>query len=73
MHISQEVSKMVWYSHFFNNFLHFSVIHTVKDFGLINEKEIDVFLEFSLIFYDPNDAGNWISVSSAFSQSTLNM
>ena len=60
---------MVWYSQLFKNFLQFAVIHTVK--GI--ETEVDVFLEFSCFFYDPADAGNLISGSSAFSKSTLNM
>ena len=37
---------MVWYSHLFKNFPQFIVIHTVKDFSLFNEVEVDVFLEF---------------------------
>ena len=40
---------MVWYSHLFQNFPQFIVIHTVKGFGIVNKAEIDVFLElFSL-------------------------
>ena len=49
----------------------FAVIHTVKDFGIVNEE--DVFLEFSCFFYDPTDVGNLISGSSAFSKSNLNI
>ena len=49
----------------------FAVIHTVKDFGIVNEE--DVFLEFSCFFYDPTDVGNLISGSSAFSKSSLNI
>ena len=45
------------------------MIYTVKDFGIVNEAE--VFLEFSCFFYDPKDAGNLISGSSAFSKSSL--
>ena len=47
------------------------MIHTVKDFSLVNEAEVDVFLEFSCFFYDPMDVGNMISGSSAFSNSSL--
>ena len=61
---------MVWYSHFLKNFLQFVVIHTVKGFSIINEA--DVFLEFPC-FYDPEDVGNLISGSSAFSKSSLNI
>ena len=42
------------------------MIHTVKDFGIVNKAEIDVFLELSCFFHDPSDAGNLISGSSAF-------
>ena len=47
--ISQESGKVVWYSHLFQNFLHFVVIHTVKGFGTVN-KAVDVFLELSCFF-----------------------
>ena len=57
---------MVWYSHLFQNFPQFIVIHTVKGFGIVNKAEIDVFLELSCFFYDPADVGNLISGSSAF-------
>ena len=62
---------MVWYFHFFKKFPQFVVFHTVK--GLVNEAEVDVFLEFSWFFYDPADVGNLISSSSAFSKSNLNI
>ena len=39
----------------------------------VNKAEIDVFLELSCFFHDPVDVGNWISVSSAFSTSSLNI
>ena len=64
---------MVWYSHLFKNFPHFVVIHTVKGFSIVNESEVDVFLEFSCFFYDPMDVDNLISGSSAFSKSILDM
>ena len=64
---------MVWYSHFFNNFPQFVVIHTVKGFGVVNKLEIDVFLELSCFFDDPVDFGNLISGSSAFSKSSMNI
>ena len=47
------------------------VIYIVKGFSLVNETEVDVFLEFSSFFYDPMDVGNLISGSSAFSRSSL--
>ena len=49
------------------------MIHTVKGFSVVNEAEVDVFLELSCFFYDPVDAGNLISGSSAFSKSSLNI
>ena len=63
---------MVWYSHLLKNFPQFLVIHTVKGFSVVNEAEVDVFLEFSCFFYDPVDAGSLISGSSAFSKYSLN-
>ena len=51
---------MVWYSHLFQNFPQFIVIHTVKGFGTVKEAEIDVFLELSCFFDDPVDVGNLI-------------
>ena len=64
---------MVWYSHLFQNFPQFIVIHTVKGFGIVNEAEIDVSLELSCFFDDPEDVGNLISGSSAFSKTSLNI
>ena len=64
---------MVWYSHLFKNFPQFVVIHTVKGFSIVNEAEVDVFLEFSCFFYDPADVGDLISGSSAFSKPSLNI
>ena len=71
--ISQEASKAVHYSHLFKNFPQFVVIHTVKGFGIVNNAEVDVFLELSCFFYDPMDVGNLISDPSAFSKSSLNI
>ena len=71
--ISQEAGKVVWYFHLFKNFPQFVMIHTVKGFGMVNEAEVDVFLELSCFFCDPTDAGNLISGSSAFSKSSLNI
>ena len=59
---------MVCYSHFFN-FPVFCDPH--KGFSIVNEAEVDVFLEFPCFFYDPTDVGNLISGSSAFSKSSL--
>ena len=71
--ISQEPGEVVWYSHLFQNFLKFVVIHTVKGFGIVNKAEIDVFLELSCFFDDAVDVGNLISGSSVFSKSSLNI
>ena len=70
--ISQEAGQVVWYAHLLKNFPQFIVIHTVKGFAIVNNAEIDVFLEFSCFFDDPSDVGNLISGSSAFSKTTLN-
>ena len=64
---------MVWYSHLFKNFPQFVVIHTVKGFRVVNETEINVFMELSYFFNDPADVGNLISGSSAFSKTSLNL
>ena len=64
---------MVWYSHLFQNFPQFILIHTVKGFGIINKGEVYVFLELSCFFHDPADVGNLISGSSAFSKTSLNI
>ena len=64
---------MVWYSHLFQNFPEFIVIHTVKGFGIVNKAEIDVFLELSCFFNDPVDVGNLVSGFSAFSKTSLNI
>ena len=61
---------MMGYSHVLKNFPEFVVIYTVKGFSVVNETEVDVFLEFSSFFYDPVDVGNLISGSSAFSKSS---
>ena len=62
---------MVWYSHLFQNFPQFIVIHPIRGFGIVNKAEIDVFLELSCFFDDPAHVGNLISDSSAFSKKQL--
>ena len=64
---------MVWYSHLLKNFSQFVVIHTVKGFGIASKAEVNVFLELSCFFDDPTDVGNFISGSSAFSKTSLNI
>ena len=71
--ISQEAGQVVWYSHLFQNFPQFVVIHTVKGFGKVNKAKVDVFLELSCFSNDPTDVGNLISGSSAFSKFRLNI
>ena len=56
-----------------SDFPQFIVIHTVKGFGIVNKAEIDIFLELSCFFNDPEDVGNLISGSSAFSKTSLNI
>ena len=58
---------MICYSHLFKSFPQFVMIHTVKGFSIVNEAEVDVFLELPHILYDPINVGNLISDSSAFS------
>ena len=64
---------MVWYSHLFQNFPQFIVIHTIKGFGIVNKAEIDVFVELYFFFDVPENVGNLISGSSAFSKTSLNI
>ena len=71
--VSQEAGKVVWYSHLLKNFPQFTVICIVKGVGIVNKAEIDVFLELSCFFHDPEDAGNLISGYFAFSKTILNI
>ena len=71
--LPQEAGQVVWYSHLFQNFPQFVVIHTVKGFGMINKAEVDVSLELSRFFDNPADVGNLMSGSSAFSKTSLNL
>ena len=71
--LHQKAGQVVWYSHLFQNFPQFVVIHSVKGFGVVNKAEIDVFLELSCFFYDPADVGNLTPGFSAFSKSSLNI
>ena len=67
--VSQEAGKFVWYSYLFKNSLICCDPH--KGFSVVNETEVDVFLEFSCFFYDPTDVDSFISGSSTFSKSSL--
>ena len=62
---------MVWYSHLFKNSPQVVVIHTVKDFSIVNETEVDVSVESPCFLYDPVNVGNLKSGSSAFFKSNL--
>ena len=73
LRVSQEACEVVWYSHLFQNFPQFIVIHTVRGFGIVSKAEIDVLLELSCFFHDPVDVGILISGSSAFSETSLNV
>ena len=65
MQVSQETSKVIWYSHLCKDFPQFVAIHT-KGFIIVNEAEVDVFLEFPCLPQDPINVGNLISGSSPF-------
>ena len=69
--VFQESGTVIQYPHLFKNFPQFVVIHIVKGFNVVNEAEVDVFLEFLCILYDPIDVVNLISGSSAFSKPSL--
>ena len=55
--ISQEAGKVLWYLHLFKYFSQFVVIHTIKGFSVVNDAEVDAFLEHSCSLYDPTDVG----------------
>ena len=62
---------MVWYYHLFKSF--YSMIHTVKGFGVVDETEVEVSLEFPCLLYDPANVRNLISLSSFFSKPSLDI
>ena len=64
IYVTQKGGQAVWYSHLFQNFPQFIVVHTVKGFGIVNKGEVDVFPEFSYFFYAATDVGYLISGSS---------
>ena len=69
--VYQKAGKVIWYSYLLKNLPQFVVIHTVKGFSIVNEPEVDIFLEFSCFFYNQTDVGNLISGFFAFSKSVL--
>ena len=71
--VSEEASKVIWYSDCLKNFPYFVVIHTIEGFSIVNKAEVDVFLKLSHFFDDPADVGNLMSGSSAFSKTSLNV
>ena len=71
IHVSQKTGKVVCYSLLFKNFPQFVMVHTIKDFSIVNEIEVEVFLEFHCFLYDPANIGNLISDSSGFSKSSF--
>ena len=65
---------MVWYFHLLKIFPQFVVVHAVKSFSVVNEAEINGFLEFSRFFYDSTDVvDNLICGSFAFSKFNLHI
>ena len=64
---------MVWYSYCFKSFPQFIMIHTVKGFGVVDETEVDVFLEFPSFLYNLANVGNLSSGASAFSKPNLDI
>ena len=59
-----ETGKVIWYLNFLKNIPQFAVVHTVKGFSIVNEADVDVFLEFPCFLYDPMDVSSLISGSS---------
>ena len=64
---------MVWYSHLSKSFPQFVMIHTVKGFSVVSEREIDVFLKFPCFLYNPANVGNLISSFSSFPKPNLDI
>ena len=64
--ISQEAGQVVWYSHLFQNFPQFVVIHMVKGFGIVNKAKVDVFLEFSFLSMNQMMLAIWSLVPLPF-------
>ena len=71
--VSQETGKVVWYSHLFDNFPQFFVIHTFRGFSVVSEAEVDVFLEVPCLLHDPANVVNLISGSSASLKPSLHI
>ena len=69
--VSQKTGKMIWYAPLSKSFASFVMIHIVKGFSIVNEIEVDVFLEFPCFMYDPPKVGNVISSSFSFSKPCL--
>ena len=49
------------------------MIHTVEGFGIVDETEVDVFLEFPSFLYDPANVGNLTSGSFSLSKPSLDI
>ena len=71
--VSQETDKMVWNSCLSKSFPQFVMIYLVKGYSIVDETEIDVFLKFPHLFYNPANAGNLIYSSSSFYKPTLDI
>jgi len=71
--IYQKTGDMVWYSHLFKNFHSLLWSTQSEALELVEEAEVDIFLEFLCFFYDPMDIGNLIFCYSSFSKSNLSM
>jgi len=69
--VFQGTGKVVWYSHLCKNFPQFVVIHIIKGFSVVNEAEVDVFLELSCFLSDATNVGNLIPGSPVISKSSL--
>ena len=71
--VSQETGRIVLYYHLFKSFPQFVMIHTVKGFSIVDETEVDVFLEFPCFFYNLVNVSNLISGSFSFSKLSLDI
>ena len=64
---------MVWCSHLSKSFPKFVMIHTVKGFSIVDERERGFFLKFPCFLYDTANAGSLISSASSFFKPSLDI
>ena len=74
--VSQEAGQVVWYSHLFQNFPQFIVIHTVKGFSIVKKAERKQRNSRLAIFFGHLDAAvhgttDWFQIGKGVRQGCL--